>query len=231
MKTERIQSNTGTTLTEVVPARDTTAAPDPTALNTLFYNPIFPTLTAQVNLDLPVQKMAADSLQYAAGRENYEGGYTSFMTRDNLDNEIAGMTELKSAIFGISQSFAREMKWEVNAEKCSIQVWLNVMKKGGHHGHHNHPGSVFSGVFYVQGDEEASPLAFQSPIAFFRMHEPRVQRAEDMNAFSALDLFIPVKVNSLLIWPSWLLHNVPLNKSSIPRISFSFNVDYLPLGA
>ena len=219
-----------TELTEISPARNSQEAPDPEAKNVLFYNPIFPIMTAQVNLDLPVQKMANEFLQMATDINNYDGGFTTYQNKAPLDM-LPGVVDLKQAIYGIANTFNKELKYEVNQEKCSIQMWVNVMRKDGWHGHHNHPNCVYSGCFYVQGDEEASPLIIENPSNMFRMHEPKPMRAEDMGPFTSPMMAIPVKVNSLLLWPAWLTHYVPKNPSNIPRISVSFNVDYLPLGA
>ena len=122
------------------------------------------------------------------------------------------------------------MKYEANYDKCSIHLWVNVMKKGGYHPPHNHARSVFSGTFYAKVDETTSGLILINPTQPLRNHDPLV-RAEDAGPFTSETLLMRPEVNTMIIWPSWLMHSVPQMDSDETRISFSFNVDYLPPGA
>lgn len=209
---------------------DSYTAPVPAAdVNTINYNPIFPVMTATVKLDLPVATLCEDSLKLAGDQKNYEGGYTTFFNNQNIDH-IRGVTELRQAIFGVCSAFGREMKYEANYDKCSIHLWVNVMKKGGYHPPHNHARSVFSGTFYAKVDETTSGLILINPTQPLRNHDPLV-RAEDAGPFTSETLLMRPEVNTMIIWPSWLMHSVPQMDSDETRISFSFNVDYLPPGA
>lgn len=214
-------------LTTVQP--QTENQPDPNAINVINYNPVFPTIIAQVMLDLPVQDMAADLMNYANDRDNYDGGFTTYFDRSSIDH-LRGVTQLKEAIYGVSASFMKEMKYQVNLEKCSIQLWVNVMKKGGFHGIHNHPRSVLSGTYYVQTTEECAPIIFENPLNIYRGHDCVVEKPDDYSPFTAPLMAINAKPNTMLLWPSWLFHHVPRHNSNFPRISMSFNVDYLPVG-
>lgn len=203
--------------------------PDPNAINVINYNPVFPTLIAQVKLDLPVHDMAADLMHYANGRDNYDGGFTTYFDKSSIDH-LRGVSKLKEAIYGVSASFMKEMKYVVNLDKCSIQLWVNVMRKDGFHGIHNHPRSVLSGTYYVQTSEDSAPIIFENPTNIYRGHDCVVEKPEDFSPYTSPLLAINAQPNTMLIWPSWLYHHVPRHNSSIPRISMSFNVDYLPVG-
>lgn len=206
-----------------------TTQPDPNAVNVINYNPVFPTMFADVKLDLPVVDMATDILALAQDTENYDGGYTTYFNNQNIDH-VRGIAELRQAIFGVVTSYARELKYELNDNKVSIQMWASVMRKNGFHGVHNHPRSQFSGTFYVQCDETMSPIVFHNPTAPFRMHEPLVGRPQDHTPFTSPSLMIQPRVGSMIIWPSWIYHHVERMRVDGPRISISFNVDSLPPG-
>jgi uncharacterized protein (TIGR02466 family) len=208
----------------------TESQPDPDAKNVINYNPIFPILMAQINLDLPVTDMAEDLMSLANNTENYSGGFTTYYTNQYIDG-VRGITDLKQAIYGVAAAYMKELKYDVNLEKCGIHLWANIMKKDGYHGHHRHERSVLSGTYYVQTFEDSSPLIIENPTSMFRMHEPIVAKPEDYTAFTSPMLSLQPKPNTLFMWPSWLVHHVPSSKSSLPRISLSFNVDYLPKGA
>jgi ectoine hydroxylase-related dioxygenase (phytanoyl-CoA dioxygenase family) len=47
---------------------------------------------------------------------------------------------------------------------------------------------------------------------------------KEFNAFTAARQSVPPKTGMLLIFPSWLVHNVTRNNSGEDRISFAFDV-------
>ncbi len=202
---------------------------DPTEFNKISYNPIFPILTGSVKLDLPIAEMKAGLLNLAGDQKNYEGGFTTFFNNQDLDH-ITGIKQLKEAIYGVSCAVGRELKFECSYEKASIQLWVNVMRKGCYHPPHHHARSVFSGTFYVECDETMSPFAFINPTRDLRNHEPAI-RPQDAGPFTSEIMMIKPQVGMLNIWPSWIHHYVPEMKVDGPRISLSFNVDFLPPGA
>lgn len=202
---------------------------DTSEFNKLNYQPIFPTLITTVKLDLPLAEMKAGLLQLAGDSKNYEGGFTTFFNRQDLDH-VTGIKALKEAIYGVACAFGRELKYECNYDKCSIQLWVNVMRKGCYHPPHNHARSTFSGTFYAEVSDEMSPFIFFNPTKDFRMHDP-VVRPEDAGPFTSEQMIMKPQTGSMSMWPSWLYHHVPQMQVEGPRISLSFNVDFLPPGA
>ena len=198
-------------------------------LNEINYTPVFPVLTASVLLDLPIEDMVKGMLEKAVDLKNYTGGYTTYFNGENIDN-VKGVAELKEAIYGICCSMARELKYSVNYEKCALRVWANVMRKDNYHEMHNHPGALFSGTFYAQTDDTMSPLVLKNPNFMYRGQDP-ISAPQDMTPFTATFLTILPKVNQLYIWPAWMEHFVPEMKVSGPRVSFSFSINFLPVGA
>jgi len=196
---------------------------------TINYNPIFPVLTCEVELDLPLDLINADALKLAGDAKNYEGGFTTFFNRPDVD-KITHMNGLRQAIYSIAVHYASEADYELNIEKCSVDLWVNVMKRGGYHPPHIHPRSTFSGTFYSLVKETTSPLVILNPTNPFRMHDPQPKQ-DQQSPFSAANYLIQPKQGYLYMWPSWLEHFVPEMTTDEDRISFSFNIDFLPVGA
>lgn len=213
----------------LVPTEGSYTGGNESEFNKLNYSPIFPILTTTVKLDLPVAEMKAGVLSLAKDQKNYEGGYTTFFNGQDLDH-INGIKQLKEAIYGIACAFGRELKYEANYEKCSIQIWANVMRKGCYHPPHHHSRAVFSGTFYIECDDTMSPFIFVNPTRDMRNHDP-VVRPQDAGPFTSETMVIKPQVGTLNMWPSWLHHFVPEMAVDGPRISLSFNVDFLPPGA
>ena len=99
-------------------------------------------------------------------------------------------------------------------------MWANVLKNTEHHPMHTHSNNFLSGTYYLQSDQGAS-------IVF---HDPRpaadviVPRKKETNTLNASLLSYASKTNRAIIFPAWLMHWVPINKSTKNRISISWNI-------
>src|SRR5699024_4871864 len=100
-------------------------------------------------------------------------------------------------------------------------LWINILPEGGTHSSHIHPHSVISGTTYVTMPEGTSAIRFEDPRPAMMMAAP--PRTND--AREALRSFIYTKpeAGEVLLWESWLRHEVPMNLSEDDRISVSFN--------
>jgi len=104
-----------------------------------------------------------------------------------------------------------------------VQSWININPKHSINKRHSHPGSTLSGAYYIKYPSDAD-----SPIGFYRSREfsdygwNRLPLDEnDINLQSAF-VYFP-KENDLLLFPSFVEHDVWPNKSDKNRISLSFN--------
>jgi uncharacterized protein (TIGR02466 family) len=101
------------------------------------------------------------------------------------------------------------------------QSWLNITKPGESHHTHFHPNSIISGVFYISTVENdmidfVNPLSVLGSLVQFDVKK--------YNLFNSGTWFFNVNNNDLLLFPSWLNHQVkPNDKATKDRISISFN--------
>ena len=104
---------------------------------------------------------------------------------------------------------------------CYItQSWLNITKPGEYHHVHHHPNSIVSGVFYIATVEEDN-ITFYNPNVFIK--SIRILAVE-YTEWNSLSWSFPVNNNNLILFPSWLDHEVRVNeKATTDRISLSFN--------
>ena len=104
------------------------------------------------------------------------------------------------------------------------QSWLNVNKPNTAHEVHVHQNSLISGVYYFTND---CIIRFRKP---FQQSQQTIHIEPDPEALNLWNSFIRdyitlnSKERSLILFPSWLQHEVPINTSSSDRISISFNV-------
>ena len=104
------------------------------------------------------------------------------------------------------------------------QSWLNVNKPNTAHEVHVHRNSLISGVYYFTND---NIIRFRNPFQQSQqvIHiEPDPEALNLWNSFTRDYITLNSKEKSLILFPSWLQHEVPINTSSSDRISISFNV-------
>ena len=112
-------------------------------------------------------------------------------------------------------------KLNYNVEQIEITgMWGNILKPGETHPPHTHSNNFLSGVFYLESDAETG-IIFSDPRPAADVLVPRkkTKTNENSNLLSYIS-----KQNRLIIFPSWLVHWVPINKSKRDRISISFNI-------
>ena len=98
-------------------------------------------------------------------------------------------------------------------------MWGNIQKPGTHFRRHSHYNNMFSGVFYLNENEN-----FPN-IMFWRPEEQSVDpKKVEFNPFNQGSYFQETKKDTLIIFPAWLQHSVELNETDEDRVNISFNV-------
>ena len=154
-------------------------------------------------------------------REGYPG-YTSYASLDDLPTRAPAFAELVNHLDMLALAFADRAHWDLGTGRLVCDsLWVNILGEGGHHSGHIHPNSVISGTCYVAVPEGAGRIKFEDPRLPMMMATPPLQSA----APTAAQRFhyIQPEAGDILIWESWLRHEVMANRSEAPRISISFN--------
>jgi uncharacterized protein (TIGR02466 family) len=149
-------------------------------------------------------------------------GYTSFGSFSNLSDEHPVFKKLEKILDRHALDFAKALHWDIGKRKpvCD-SLWVNVLPEGGSHTGHIHTNSVISGTYYVKVPTGAGPIVYEDPRLGFKMAAPPL-RKNAPNA-SRSHVSITPEEKSLLLWESWLRHEVPMNRAEGDRISVSFN--------
>ena len=134
---------------------------------------------------------------------------------------------LRKFILESVQDFADStLLYNYSSYKLS-QSWVSHKEPGQHHIMHTHPNSLISGVFYYGKVEEKTPaIKFhktgggvnQSVIA------PKVKADKRSSKFAWQEFSVNFEPGLLVLFPSYLHHSVPVNKSNSVRSSLAFNV-------
>lgn len=180
---------------------------------------------AALNADLEdACRMLADEDQ--AGRRwckaNAYPGYTSYASLDDLPTRVTAFGDLKRRLDKLAAAFAAEVAFDLKGRRLVMDsLWVNVLKPGGTHSSHIHPHSVFSGTYYVATPPGASALKLEDPRLPMMMAAPgrHAEAPEDLRTF----VYVAPAPGTVLLWESWLRHEVPANGAKSDRISVSFN--------
>ena len=152
-------------------------------------------------------------------------GYTSYASLTDLPWRFPIFADLVKVLDAHVADFARDLEFDLDGRALTLEdIWINILPEGGSHGSHIHPHSVISGATYVAMPEGTSALKLEDPRSARMMVAPPRRKAarEDMRTF----VYVKPQVGDVLMWESWLRHEVPMNQSEDDRISVSFNYNW-----
>ncbi|MFN3455813.1 MAG: TIGR02466 family protein [Pseudobdellovibrio sp.] len=175
-----------------------------------------------------VENLLASDLQgHVWSEKNYVSGYTSYGSVDKLHLIRTPFKDLEKEITTHLQKFILRLDYDVKPKDLTMtHCWVNVMPEGAQHTAHIHPLSVISGTFYLQIPKKASSIKFEDPRLGMMMNTPppKLKSAKSNKRF----VEISPSEGDLVLFESWLRHEVPRNLSKDPRISISFNYGWKP---
>ena len=154
--------------------------------------------------------------------ENGYPGYTSYASLTDLPWRFPIFADLVKVLDAHVASFAKDLEFDLDGRALVLEdLWINILPEGGMHASHIHPHSVISGTTYVAMPEGTSALKLEDPRSAMMMAAPvRVKGARrELKPF----IYMKPDVGDVLLWESWLRHEVPMNMSEDDRISVSFN--------
>jgi uncharacterized protein (TIGR02466 family) len=96
-----------------------------------------------------------------------------------------------------------------------IDYWANINQSGSRNTLHNHKSAQFSAVYYLQAEDTGGLMFYNS-----------ADIMSDCNAGSPFvrQYRVNPKDGDLLLWPSWVPHEVETNFSDKERINLAFDI-------
>jgi uncharacterized protein (TIGR02466 family) len=160
-------------------------------------------------------------------QKNYFAGYTSYGSMDRLDLFSTSFADLEKQIRPHVIQYAESLHWDVKPKELVLNsMWVNVMPRGAHHSFHVHPLSVISGTYYVQIPKKASVIQLEDPRVTRMMATPPKKKSQPPE--QAFHFNHAPQEGDLVLFESWLRHQVPAQQPAKERISVSFNYSWRP---
>jgi uncharacterized protein (TIGR02466 family) len=196
-------------------------------VRSLFATPLYqaelgnPALRAEL-ADACRHLAAEDRAGRAWSKDKGYRGYTSYASLNDLPRRDPRFADLVRILDKHVAAFANACAFDLAGRKLKLDsLWVNVLKPGGAHSGHIHPHSVVSGTIYVDTPPGAGAIRFEDPRLPMLMAAP--PRTED--APEELRTFVTVApaAGTILLWESWLRHEVLPGNAKAERTSISFN--------
>jgi uncharacterized protein (TIGR02466 family) len=168
-------------------------------------------------------------LDDAAGRRwskrNYPGGYTSYGSVHRLQTISPTFESLRRKLKRHIAAFAAVTEWDLDNRSLEMtDCWVNIMPRQTVHGLHLHPHASLSGTYYVQVPNGSPGIKFEDPRLDRFMAAPA--RRQGASRETRPWVTFPAKAGHLVLFESWLRHEVTPNAVNAERISVSFNYNW-----
>jgi len=173
-------------------------------------------ISTKLNLDLHqyCEDVYNNSEKTEFNRSNING-WQSHDIKDEVSKDLV------NAINILSQTYKSTVHLNKNLKISNM--WINRNSPNSYNKEHIHPGCMFGGVYYVTVPENSGKIKFITP-AEHMIYDWPAEYFDKCNEFNSDIWWLPVEENMLYLFPSWMKHEVTMNKSNETRISISFNV-------
>jgi uncharacterized protein (TIGR02466 family) len=107
------------------------------------------------------------------------------------------------------------------ASSWTLTAWANINRRGHYNNIHTHPSATWSGVYYVDHGE-SNPTADRTSI---QLYDPNPARTNVFFPDLPIGTFrFRPEPGLMILFPSYVPHDVPPHQGDRPRISIAFNL-------
>ena len=169
------------------------------------------------SLNVELEKNVLNWMQQDKGvtRTNVKGWHST--TDMHLRPEYK---RLVHALYEAQHKIYKEEYYE--SEPFLGNMWANVNPPGGMNRAHQHPNSLWSGVYYVKAPKNSGHLKVDDPRSSASMIRPKQKPGKLPPRLFRETHYEPI-AGRCIMFPAWLTHCVDPNESNEIRISVSFN--------
>jgi uncharacterized protein (TIGR02466 family) len=159
----------------------------------------------------------------AWSRLRYPGGYTSYGSLNRMHTLSPTFALLGRRLQRHVRAYASRLELDLAGRELALtDCWINMMPRGVTHGLHLHPLSTISGTYYVRTPKGVPGLKLEDPrLDRYMAAPPRLAGGQHAPWYT-----VPVAAGTVVLFESWLRHEVPPNPVAAERVSISFNFNW-----
>jgi uncharacterized protein (TIGR02466 family) len=154
-------------------------------------------------------------------KDHRYAGYTSYASLNDLPKRDPVIGDLAKLLTKHAAAFSDDCAFDLHRKPKLDSLWVNLLRGSGHHSAHIHPHSIISGTLYVEVPKGSGAIRFEDPRLPMMMAAPmrRTDAGEELQPFVTVE----PHAGLLLLWESWLRHEVLPAAAKGDRLSISFN--------
>ncbi len=156
---------------------------------------------------------------------HYPNGFTSYASANRMHTLSPTFALLERRLDRHVAAYVRALELDTRGRTLTMtDCWVNVMGRDAVHGLHLHPLATISGTYYVQTPSGAPGLKFEDP-RFDRFMAAPPRRADAVRS-NRTWVTMPARAGHVLLFESFLRHEVPAMRKTGERVSVSFNYNW-----
>ena len=135
-------------------------------------------------------------------------------------------SEVNSYILNLTKEFGSQLGFKYREYKFT-QSWISLKHPGQQHTAHSHPNSLISGVLFFGSPADNLPsIKFHKYIGSVNTPyiEPHTVADKRQLKYAQTEFSIDFTPGLIVLFPSYLIHSVPVNNSKVTRYSLAFNI-------
>jgi len=166
-----------------------------------------------------------DRAGVAWSKQRYPGGYTSYGSVTRMQRFSPTFAALERKLERHVRSFARRLDFDLTSRTLAMtDCWVNIMPRLMAHPGHLHLLSTISGTYYVRVPRGSPGLKFEDPrLERMMAAPPPLAHARPENRRWHVQDAV---AGHVVLFESWLRHEVAANAAASERISISFNYNW-----
>ena len=153
--------------------------------------------------------------------EGHNTSLIKYFDKNNIVN-IEGIEVFKKFLCETAMDYIKTLGYKASIYEAEVSnIWINEMVSGGVHKKHSHYGNHLSGCYYIEMPKNSAGITLYSFLERFDKMEIEI---ENHTNFNSSVWTCPVKNGDLLMWESYLKHEVSPSKFDGKRQSIAFDI-------
>jgi uncharacterized protein (TIGR02466 family) len=181
---------------------------------------IFPLFAVPIYQDHIIDNLDKE-IEYIKKNIIYKLSSGNYLSENTKILEIPEL-EVCKTICKKSLKLYSDLVFDCEQQLYITNSWIAKTLPGQHHQVHYHPNSIVSGVLYLKAEKNKSTITFRKK-SMLKKNYDFDYHFKSYNIFNSDAWTLPVESSQILLFPSWIDHEVSINKGQNERLILGFN--------